>query len=282
MGPVFPDCVALVSLRGCSLREILGDLVSRGQGQEQDLDCGHVWSSFPVLMQLLGWQGLLSPCSDRLGGTRAVSRWIPCRLALWGGGGLCGNGSQELQCPIRGGGGTQCSPSPSLDQGFKYSRSWGARAAARPSPCSLFRAADTPPAGTSDFYWDPDPKPLTQPIHIPQVSQGGGRAEPGAGCEWSLNIWASVSPRRRKATAVSPAHHLGETWRAAGGGYAFLPATNGWQNLPGPRVPAAGTEKGGLVCPIPCPRSRGRVSPSKPACFAPWAGPWPYWPRSGR
>ncbi|KAB0401458.1 hypothetical protein E2I00_009242, partial [Balaenoptera physalus] len=52
----------------------------------------------------------------------------------------------------------------------------------------------------------------------------------------------------RKATAVSPAHHLGETWRAAGGGYAFLPATNGWQNLPGPRVPAAGTEKARLLC----------------------------------
>lgn len=50
MGPVFSDCVDLASLKRCSLREILGDLVSRGQGQEQDLDRGHVWSSFPVLM----------------------------------------------------------------------------------------------------------------------------------------------------------------------------------------------------------------------------------------
>lgn len=55
MGLVFPNCTALVFLRGCSSRkEILGDLVSRGWGQEQSLDHGHGWPFSPVLMQFLG------------------------------------------------------------------------------------------------------------------------------------------------------------------------------------------------------------------------------------
>lgn len=67
----------------------------------------------------------------------------------------------------------------------------------------------------SDLSRDQDPEPVTQPLHILQVSGGAG-AEQGAGWDPGPSIWASVSPgSRRMAMALSREHPPGETGRAA-------------------------------------------------------------------
>ena len=81
----------------------------------------------------------------------------------------------------------------------------------------------------------------------------------GAGWEWTPNIWASVSPwRRRMNKAVSTASHWGDLESSRG--RRCLAAGRLWEVGPArPWVPAA-KMKSGLVCPTSGPRSRPAVS----------------------
>lgn len=159
--------------------------------------------------------------------------------------------SQEYSHQLHGGGGTQRSLAPP----------W-ARATNNPGARVPALLLHQPLQSVSQTH--PQPGPQTSPgTQILSLSTPLRCVQCGS-AEWGLdgnglNIWASVSPwRRRMDKAVSPAAPWGDLESSRG--QRFLAAARLWEAGPArPWIPAA-KMRSGLVCPTSGPRSRPAVS----------------------